>query len=804
MPIQEFQTNHFSEFTTNLLNMKKIILFILCLSASINSAFADHWTGPSANDFEDRAPLYVQLYLGQQRMATANDNVEIAAFINGEIRGQAFIGQSPTTASTLLEVRGNISADTGKTITFKVFYNGLEYELKKTEKWNYEASAHDNPFVLYLDPLNEVKLPEMTEIEGALPFTYDIGADITYVMGDTEQKTTETSNSKLVSHLTYSWDYGNSVGFFTVDDNNILTATAETIRAYLGLTVSSGETDQVGAAPTSFSTYTIVYITAAAVPPTSISVRPSWVEASIGDNIGNLIGMMVQNQQLVVTVLPENASDKSWDYSWVEAEGINEKGTIEAAGTYTVNIFCMDYPNIKTTLTIYVASPITITCPKSIDLYTTHSTRLTLTASGDSIDPSLISIEFDWTDNLGPVATATAADQSGLNWDCLGLVYGNYSYRVLYNGEPLIDPSIASYVAYVGGTVYIHAEVASAAGWDWISINALPARTTSIPLVVNGEYIDEIKSNVIEMRSQTQLLYNDPQNGLFGDITEMTPEAGMYKIKSQKGLSIDLGASVYSESTYMEILPGSQTMKKGYNWISYISCSRHSLESGWVENASNGDMIIGKDNFATYSGGTWLTSNTNPFIFNPGKGYIYYATGNGTKVNFNYLEPEDIPEDNGAGIRQISQITGWTVDASKFADNMTIIANLKDINNPQDYIVAAFVNGECRGFGTVSQSGDIFINVSGKAGENVEFRMYNLNDGNVTTLKEHLSYALMAGTLKTPVVLSYSMATDIDTIDISSDTDYEIFDASGRKQQNFVEGINILRSKDGKTVKVMK
>lgn len=785
--------------------MKKIILFILCLSASINNAFADHWTGPSANDFEDRAPLYVQLYLGQQRMATANDNVEIAAFINGEIRGQAFIGQSPTTANTLLEVRGNISEDTDKDITFKVFYTGLEYELKKTEKWNYEVSSHTVPITLYLDPLTGINLPEMTNIEGDLPFEYNIGEDIRYVMGSSEQTSTETSNSKLVSQLTYTWDFANSQSFFTVDSNNILTAKDEITGGYLGLTVS-GEFTSADVGPTTFSTYTNVNITYVPldVPPTAISVNPSRIEGSIGDLIPNLIETMIQNGTLNVTVLPENATDKNWEFTWERVDGISREGYITAAGTYTLYFYCMDYPDIKTSLTLYVASPITITCPQSIDLYTTHTTKLTLSATGDNFDPSLVSIEFDDTDNFGSVATATAADQTGLNWDCLGRVYGNYSYRVLYNNEYIIDPNIQSYVAYVGGYVNIHAEVASEAGWDWISINALPDTLSSIPLIVNGDYRDEIKNNVIEMRSQTQLLYNDPKNGLFGDITRLTPAAGMYKVKSNKGLSIDLGTNVRAESTYQETILQSQTMKKGYNWISYISCSRHSLESGWVEGAANGDMIIGKDNFATFSGGTWLSSSTNPFVFKPGKGYIYYSVNGGAKVDFSYLEPEDIPEDNGATIRQISELTGWTVDASQFADNMTIIANLKDIDNPQDFIVAAFVNDECRGFGTVSQSGDFFINVSGKNGEQVEFRMYNLNDGNITTLKERLSYSLMAGSLNKPVILSDSMSTGIDDIDMSSDTDYEIFDAAGRKLQNTVKGINILKSKDGKAVKIIK
>ena len=783
--------------------MKKFLITLLCLTTSISSAFADHWTAPSANDYEDRAPLLVQLYLGPQRIASANDNVEIAAFINGQVRGQAFIGATPTTSYTLLEVRGNISDDTGKTITFKAFYKGLEYELKKTETWNYEASAHATPFTLNLDPLTEVKLPSTTELEGTLPFTYNIGNDISYVVGGTEQKTTETSNSKLVSTLTYTWDFANSEAFFSVDDKNILTAKAEVGQGYLGLTVS-GEIDATGAAATSFSTYTSVFITATAIPPTSISITPTSIEASIGDNIGNIIGDMVQNRILKVTILPDNATDQSWTYNWVEAQGINDKGTIEAAGTYTVLFYCNDYPNISTTMTIHVAEPITIQCPESIELFTTHSTTLTLTASGDGIDPSLISIEFDETDGFGTAAVAVPADDTGLVWNCTGRVYGTYSYRVLYNGEMIIDPSIATYEAYVGGTAYINAEVASEAGWDWISINALPVRTTALPIMTNGQYIDEIKNGIIEMRSQTQLLYNDPKNGIFGDITELTPAAGMYKVKSEKGMSINLGHNVYAESTYQEILPESQTMNKGYNWISYVSCLPHSLESGWVEGAQNGDMIIGKDNFATYSGGSWVTSKTNPFSFKPGKGYIYFANTAGTQVNFNGLGYEEMTDDSGANIRKLSQLTGHTVDVSQFADNMPIIASLDGIENPEDYVVAAFVGDECRGFGTISQSGNMFINAGGTMGEQLEFKVYNIRTGEEINISNSIPFSSRAGSIGQPIKLSGFDATGINDIKTEDLKNYEIYDASGRRIHVLGKGINILKSADGKAIKIVR
>ena len=73
--------------------MRKTLLTLLCLFTGMGSAFADHWTAPSVNDYEDRAPLFVQFYLGET-VATGNDYVEIAAFVDDEVRGTAFVGNS--------------------------------------------------------------------------------------------------------------------------------------------------------------------------------------------------------------------------------------------------------------------------------------------------------------------------------------------------------------------------------------------------------------------------------------------------------------------------------------------------------------------------------------------------------------------------------------------------------------------------------------------------------------------------------------------------------------------------------------
>ena len=174
-------------------------------------------------------------------------------------------------------------------------------------------------------------------------------------------------------------------------------------------------------------------------------------------------------------------------------------------------------------------------------------------------------------------------------------------------------------------------------------------------------------------------------------------------------------------------------------------------------------------------------------------------------MNFNYLPMEETDNGNGVNKRNLSELTGWTSDHSRFADNMPVIATLKNIDNPEDYIVGAFVNGECRGYGTAAKNGLMFINVSGKTGERIEFRLFSKTDNSIIDLNEQLSYSFSAGTLKAPVTLTSSGATAISTVEAAADSNAtEVYDLSGRKLTQTQKGINILRSKDGKTVKGLK
>ena len=133
----------------------------------------------------------------------------------------------------------------------------------------------------------------------------------------------------------------------------------------------------------------------------------------------------------------------------------------------------------------------------------------------------------------------------------------------------------------------------------------------------------------------------------------------------------------------------------------------------------------------------------------------------------------------------------WKFDASRFADNMAIIASVEGLRNPEQYTIGAFVGEECRGKGSLAQDDIMFINVAGKSGEKVTFRLYNTFTGEYFDVNETVTYSAKAGTLRAPVRLSSPVVTGISSVKSVHD-DGAIFNLAGQRLDKMQKGINIV------------
>lgn len=474
---------------------------------------------------------------------------------------------------------------------------------------------------------------------------------------------------------------------------------------------------------------------------TSLTAETTTINADLGDDVFGLIRQMV-------TVNPSDATNQNItltpDRNSADAF---ENGVVTKAGTWKVVVTSEDNPQATITFNVVVAEPVALTFNPELEATVGQTVTLTLTqTAGGTIDPTKVKVTF--SSNSTTVLVTATPDETGLEWTIKASMAGTFTFYVSYDGVNQYSMKQTE-----AGTLTVSQEIALESGWDWITVNALPAGSGSIVLYSNSNWVPEMqsgKNKVIEIRSQQALLYNDPNYGFFGDITELKPGDGMYKIKTEGSVVFQLGSSVNGISS--ADLP--QTVR-GYTWLGYphqIDQPLTALASTLASTAEDGDMIIGKDNFAEFSGGEWVAADG--FTFKAGKGYMYYTQGNGGKtINWGTPDPSAAKAFDGTFYAKSNGIKIWQYDNSTYADNMPIVAVLSGIDDPENYSVGAFVGDECRGEGNVAGGKYMFINVAGTAGETVTFKLYNKLDGTYSDLDNTLTYGSKAGSLKNPVAL---------------------------------------------------
>ena len=460
----------------------------------------------------------------------------------------------------------------------------------------------------------------------------------------------------------------------------------------------------------------------------------------------------------------------------------------EGEATITVSFnyrdYLSDYTNPATTehritvtksfkvSVIEVIPPVSsVLYPDELTLSRYHDVMLQLTVEPENaiLDPALVEIHIGESVNegWGPAAVATPSAAEASAWNLRGLFTGDYPYQVYYDGQPQPTANGGRQ-----GVIHIPAEYPLAQGWDWISLYAT-GKSGSLPLKTKSDWMApmEIDDNnyVQEIRSQHELLYKDPETGFFGDIEQLSPSDGMYKVNSHYDASIadQMVLSAGSEglvSSFEQRLPQA---RKGYTWITYPHELNHSLEAlapYLLQSAEHGDMIIGRDMVVAYNGSEWL--GADDCVFEAGKGYIYY-TESDTPKTINWgpvtLAPDTKVSKTAQTRGEQSSVTPWTYNPYANPDCMAVIARIKGLDHPQDYSIGAFVGDECRGQGKASAEGLFLVPVSGQSGDLVSFQLYHKPSRSYLTTSGQYRFASHMGSVSSPLVLS-ATATAIRTV----------------------------------------
>ena len=483
------------------------------------------------------------------------------------------------------------------------------------------------------------------------------------------------------------------------------------------------------------------------------------------------------------------------------AAAFNENGIALKNGSFTLVVTSKTNTKVSKDVIVNVSTPVYITFPESLTISKYRDTEFELTITGDGFDPSLLRFEFtrdEYPSDFGIPTITNADDGAGKKWNIRGTGSGNSVLQVYYD-----EIQMPRYNAY-NCDIQTLAEVAfNNDGWDWIYV------PSDIDLTDNGNnpaYLDFLNiddnNKVIEIRSQTELLYNDKTYGFIGTITTLNPLDGMYKIKAKYD---DASNCVLSNNEGLWTRDISFRAKKGYTWIGYPNEWNLTLdELNQIDNTpSEGDRIIGKTNFAEYSNGEWVGLG---FTLEAGKGYIYYnASEEINSISFDYT-PDFSTQTyssihmsaKGQSKRNGSDV--WNYDASQYADNMAIVAEIEGLENSEEYTIGAFVGDECRGMGKVVKDRKMMINVAGKSGETVTFRLHNEYTGEFIPLETEVRYSNGYGSLKSPLAITGPSISGISEITTGENDEESYYDLYGRKVEGELStGIYIVKTvKNGK------
>ena len=244
---------------------------------------------------------------------------------------------------------------------------------------------------------------------------------------------------------------------------------------------------------------------------------------------------------------------------------------------------------------------------------------------------------------------------------------------------------------------------------------------------------------------------------------------GLNSINNESCYLINASNACTFEMTGSPATPANHpiTINPNWNWIGYPNTGETTVANAFSNfTPSNGDQVKSQNSFSTYYSGMWVGGlNT----ITPGMGLLYKSNSTGAETLI-YPEPnrsEEVVEN------VTNEDNHWTADYHAYPSNMTVMAviELDDVElQGENYEIAAFANGECRGSARLMFVEPLnryvaFLTVVGDEASELRFSLYNDGTGTVETQSiASLQYETntIVGSLETPYVIRFRSTTDVD------------------------------------------
>ena len=322
--------------------------------------------------------------------------------------------------------------------------------------------------------------------------------------------------------------------------------------------------------------------------------------------------------------------------------------------------------------------------------------------------------------------------------------------------------------------------------------------------------------DLIEVRTQTKALYNDPTYGYFGSLMEDGIDDNVaYKVR----MAADYRSRTAGHSLGNGTKPFELTVREGWTWIPTPYLYDRRLENIFdPAQLTEGMVIISKEQgSAEWNGTEWegdllVLPREQSFLF-------YMPEGEPFSLRYNperYMPQGDESAESAAPSKRSSTSEAAKPSAhtegspnvhsvaKRFRDNMTMVVTMPQLAEPADFELRAYVGDELRGLGHANAAGRFFVTVHADGGEQVSFRIADLNTGAEYAVNERMtSNEPRLGSLRQPVELHSTPFTQgIGTVH-SSQFIVHSYDLLGRSISPSAKGLVIERSADGRLRKVV-
>jgi len=291
-------------------------------------------------------------------------------------------------------------------------------------------------------------------------------------------------------------------------------------------------------------------------------------------------------------------------------------------------------------------------------------------------------------------------------------------------------------------------------GWNWYSTyvnNEGPEGLYAME--------DELGSVGRQIKSQNDFVsYED--GSWYGTLSEVSNDE-MYMIKLSRAKKFEM----IGEKVDLSECP--ITLGTNWKWISYPLKRPMNVGMAFSGITPNtGDYIKSQTGFAQYDEELGWRGTLNSMM--PGEGYMYYNTSGYAKtLVYPEANAKTEIEDNIT-----SDYNHWIADMTMYPANMNIIATV-DNNSDNNFEVAAFCDGECRGsarqiYIEELNANIIFLTVCGDDNETISFRYYDIDSEKEYDIVNTLTFGMndITGSMREPYIMSFIPA-DVDEVSLN-------------------------------------